>query len=124
MGSVLVLGAATVTVWATLLPLLLRGVLRTAWPAIMAGAAAPLLGGAVTAGVKYPSWEALLLLIGAPVTALVVTNGRPARLLDPKWTMPEDEITDEAEALSDRYAWRLVLVILVAIVFLMITFGW
>ena len=124
MWSVLVLGSATLVVWATLLALLLRAVLRTAWPAMMAGSSAPILVGAVTAGLKYPSWEALLLLIGAPVTAIVVTRGRPARLVDPKWTMPEDEITDEAEALSDRYAWRLVLVMLVAVVFLMITFGW
>jgi hypothetical protein len=124
MGNELVLLAGAVAVWSTLLVLLLREVPRTAWRVVFAGAAAPLLVGLIAAGLKYPSWEAVLLLLGAPALAITVTSGRPVRLLDPKWTMAEEDITAEAEEAADRYAWRLVVVLIVAVVLLMITFGW
>jgi hypothetical protein len=115
---------AAAAVWAALLLLLLREAPRSAWPAMFAGAAATVLAGVVVAGLKYPSWEALLILIGAPTIAVGVTAGHPSRILDPKWTTPEEEITEEAEASADRYAWRAVLVVIVSVTFLMVTFGW
>lgn len=124
MWSFPVLAVAVVLSWVVVLTLLLRAVPRSAWPAVLIGSGATLLAGALAAAVKYPSWEALLLLVGAPVIAVAVTAGRPALLLDPKWTLPPDEITDEAEERADRYAWRAVLVVIAAVVFGMITFGW
>ncbi len=124
MWSVAALVLAAAVVWAALLALLLREAPRPAWPVMVGGAAAVVVAGMITAGLKYPSWEALLILIGAPAIALGVTAGHPTRILDPKWTTPEEEITEEAEASADRYAWRAVLVVIVSVVFLMITFGW
>jgi hypothetical protein len=124
MWSIAALALAAAGAWALLLVLLLREAPRGAWPVMMAVAAGTVAAGAVTAGLKYPSWEALLILLGAPAIALGVTAGHPTRILDPKWTTPEDEITDEAEARADRYAWRAVLLVIGAVVFLMITFGW
>jgi hypothetical protein len=122
--SVTALVSAAAAVWAALLVLLLREVPRSAWPGVLAGAALTVLAGMVAAGLKYPSWEALLILIGTPAIALGVTAGHPTRILDPKWTMPVEEITEEAEESADRYAWRAVLVVIVSVTFLMITFGW
>jgi hypothetical protein len=122
--SLATLVPAAVAVWAALLVLLLREAPRSAWPGMLVGAAGTVLAGVVAAGLKYPSWEALLILIGAPAIALGVTAGHPTRILDPKWTTPEEEITEEAEASADRYAWRAVLVVIVSVTFLMITFGW
>jgi hypothetical protein len=45
-------------------------------------------------------------------------------MLDPKWRMPEDDVTPELEAEADRYAFRAVLTVAVSVVLLMITFGW
>jgi hypothetical protein len=120
--AALVLAAAVV--WAALLVLLLREAPRPAWPVMLAGAGATVAAGVVAAGLKYPSWEALLILIGVPAIALGVTAGHPTRILDPKWTTPAEEITAEAEATADRYAWRVVLVMIVSVTVLMITFGW
>jgi hypothetical protein len=89
-----------------------------------AGAAATVLAGMVAAGLKYPSWEALLILVGMPAITLGVTAGHPTRILDPKWTTPVEEITEEAEEQADRYAWRVVLAMIFSVTVLMITFGW
>jgi hypothetical protein len=124
MWSVPVLVGMAALAWAVLLGLLLRQLPRTAWPVALAGSAGLLVGGAAIAGWKYPSWEAVLLLVGLPVIALVVTAGHPARMLDPKWRMAGDEVTEEAEAEADRYAFRAVLTVVVSVVLLMIVFGW
>jgi hypothetical protein len=116
--------AATGGAWAALLVLLLREAPRRAWPAMAAAAAIAVAAGSIAAGLKYPSWEALLILVGVPAIALGVTAGHPTRILDPRWTTPEEEITEEAEVRADRYAWRAVLVVIASVVFLMITFGW
>jgi len=116
--------AATAGAWAALLVLLLREAPRHAWPAMVAAATATVVAGAVVAGLKYPSWEALLILVGVPAIALGVTAGHPTRILDPRWTTPEEEITEEAEVRADHYAWRAVLVVIASVMFLMITFGW
>jgi hypothetical protein len=122
--SLATLATAAAGAWAALLVLLLREAPRPAWPFVLAGVAVTVLAGMIAAGVKYPSWEALLLLIGAPAIALCVTAGHPTRILDPKWTTPEEEITEEAEAIADRYAWRMVLALAVSVTLLMIVFGW
>jgi hypothetical protein len=122
--SLATLAAGTAAAWAALLVLLLREAPRPAWPFAIAAVAVTLAGGAIAAGVKYPSWEALLLLVGAPAIALGVTAGHPTRILDPKWTASDEEITEEAEARADRYAWRVVLALAVSVTFLMIVFGW
>jgi len=122
--SVAVLIPAVVLAWAVLLGLLLAEAPRAAWPAVLVGAGALLAAGAGAATWKYPSWEALLLLVGAPAIAVAVTAGRPVRMLDPKWRMAEDEVTPELEAEADRYAFRAVLAVVVSVVLLMITFGW
>ena len=122
--SVLVLVPVAVLTWAALLGLLLREAPRTAWPVALAGSAALLVAGAAVASWKYPSWEALLLLVGAPAIAVAVTAGHPVRMLDPKWRMSEDDVTPELEAEADRYAFRAVLTVAVSVVLLMITFGW
>lgn len=124
MWSVPVLVGMTALAWAVLLALLLRQLPRTAWPVALAGSAGLLVGGAAVAGWKYPSWEAVLLLVGLPVIALVVTAGHPVRMLDPKWRVDGDEVTEEAEAEADRYAFRAVLAVVVSVVLLMIVFGW
>ena len=124
MWSLAALVAASAAAWAVLLLQLLREAPRTAWPAMIAGAVGTVVAGVVAAGLKYPSWEALLLLLGTPLIALGVTAGHPTRILDPKWTTPAEEITAEAEASADRYAWRAVLLVIVSVVVLMITFGW
>lgn len=124
MWSFAALLVATAGAWAALLVLLLREAPRRVWPAMVAGAAVTLVAGSIAAGLKYPSWEALLILVGVPAIALGVTAGHPTRILDPRWTTPEEEITDEAEVRADQYAWRAVLVVIVSVVFLMITFGW
>ena len=62
--------------WAALLGLLLAEAPRTAWPVVLAGSAGLLLGGVAVAGWKYPSWEAVLLLVGVPAIAVAVTAGR------------------------------------------------
>jgi hypothetical protein len=122
--SIAALVTAAAGAWAALLVQLLREAPRAAWPVVVAGAAGTVAAGVVAAGLKYPSWEALLILVGAPAIALGVTAGHPTRILDPKWTTPEEEITAEVEARADRYAWRAVLLVIVSVVFLMITFGW
>ena len=109
--------------WAALLGLLLWEVPRTAWPVVLAGSAGPVVAGVAVAGWKYPSWEAVLLLVGVPAIAVVVTAGHPVRMLDPKWRMGSDEVTEEAEAEADRYAFRVVLALAVAVVLLVIVFG-
>jgi hypothetical protein len=121
--TVPVLVGAAALVWAALLGLLLREVPRPGWPVVLAGTAGLVVGGAVTAGWKYPSWEAVLLLVGVPAVALAVTAGRPVRILDPKWRMAADDVTEEAEAEADRYAFRVVLAMVVAVVLLVIAFG-
>ena len=123
MGGVLVLVPAALVAWAVLLGLLLRESPRSAWPVTLAGSAGLLAAGVAVATWKYPSWEALLLLVGIPAIAVAVTAGHPARMLDPKWRMAEDEVTEEAEAEADRYAFRAVLTTAVSLVVLVITFG-
>jgi hypothetical protein len=86
--------------------------------------AALLVAGAAVATWKYPSWEALLLLVGAPAIAVAVTAGHPVRMLDPKWRMSEDAVTPELEAEADRYAFRAVVTVAVSVLLLMVTFGW
>ena len=125
MWSLAVLAPAALLAWA-----------GAAGPAVAGGAAGGLAGGAGRVGRaagplgvavatwKYPSWEALLLLVGAPAIAVAVTAGHPVRMLDPKWRMAEDDVTAELEAEADRYAFRAVLTVVVSVVLLMITFGW
>ena len=110
--------------WAALLGLLLAEAPRTAWPVVLASSAGLLVGGVAVAGWKYPSWEAVLLLVGVPVIAVAVTAGHPVRMLDPKWRMASGEVTEDAEAEADRYAFRAVLAVALAVVVLMIVFGW
>ena len=110
--------------WAALLGLLLAEAPRAAWPVVLASSAGLLVGGVAVAGWKYPSWEAVLLLVGVPAIAVAVTAGHPVRILDPKWRMASDEVTEDAEAEADRYAFRGVLAVAVAVVVLMIVFGW
>ena len=123
MWSVPVLVGVAALAWAVLLGLLLRQVPRTGWPVVLAGSAGLLVAGAAVAGWKYPSWEALLLLVGVPAIAVAVTAGHPARMLDPKWRMAADEVTEEAEQEADRYAVRAVLAVAVSVVLLVIVFG-
>ena len=123
MWNVLVLAPAALVAWAVLLGLLLREAPRTAWPVALAGSAGLLAAGVAVATWKYPSWEAILLLVGTPAIAVAVTFGHPARMLDPKWRMAEDEVTEELEAEADRYAFRAVLTLAVSVVVLVITFG-
>lgn len=123
MWSVPALLAAAALAWAALLALLLRETPRPAWPVVLAGAAAVVLAGAAAAGWKYPSWEAVLLLVGMPAIALAVTAGHPVRMLDPKWRVAADDVTPELEAEADRYAFRAVLAVAVAVVLLVIVFG-
>ena len=124
MWSVASLVPAALLAWAGLLGLLLREAPRTAWPVALAGSAGLLVAGVAVATWKYPSWEALLLLVGAPAIAVAVTAGHPVRMLDPKWRVAEDDVTPELEAEADRYAFRAVLTVAVSVVLLMITFGW
>jgi hypothetical protein len=121
--SVPVLVAVAALAWAALLGLLLREAPRSAWKVVLAGSAALVLGGAAVAGWKYPSWEAVLVLVGVPAIAVAVTAGHPVRMLDPKWRMAADEVTEEAEAEADRYAFRAVLAVAVAVVLLVVVFG-
>jgi hypothetical protein len=118
-----VLAGVAALAWAGLLGLLLREVPRTGWPVVLAGAAGLVASGVAAAGWKYPSWEAVLLLVGVPAIAVAVTAGRPVRLLDPKWRMAADEVTETAEAEADRYAFRAVLAVVVALVLAVIVFG-
>ena len=124
MWSLAVLAPVALLAWAGLLCLLLREAPRAAWPVALAGSAGLVLLGVAVATWKYPSWEALLLLVGAPAIAVAVTAGHPVRMLDPKWRMAEDDVTAELEAEADRYAFRAVLTVVVSVVLLMITFGW
>jgi hypothetical protein len=124
MWSLTALVPGVVLAWAALLGLLLREAPRRAWPVPLAGSAALLVAGAAVATWKYPSWEALLVLVGAPAIAVAVTAGHPVRMLDPKWRMAEDEVTPEIEAEADRYAFRAVLTVAVSVALLMIIFGW
>ena|SRR5215211_5650408 len=123
MWSVPALVGGTALAWAVLLALLLREVPRPAWPVVLAGSAGLVLGGAAVAGWKYPSWEAVLLLVGVPAIAVAVTAGHPARMLDPKWRLAAADVTEETEAEADRYAFRAVLAVVVAVVLLTIVFG-
>lgn len=123
MGRLLVLVPVALVAWAVLLSLLLREAPRTAWPVALAYSGGLLVAGVAVATWKYPSWEALLLLVGIPAIAVAVTAGHPVRMLDPKWRMAEDEVTEEAEAEADRYAFRAVLTTAVSAAMLMITFG-
>jgi hypothetical protein len=123
MWSVPVLAGVAALAWAVLLGLLLREVPRSAWPVVLAGSSGLLLGGVAVAGWKYPSWEAVLLLVGVPAIAVAVTAGHPARMLDPKWRVAADEVTEEAENEADRYAFRAVLAMIVSVVLLVIVFG-
>jgi hypothetical protein len=122
--SVAALVPAVTLAWAVLLGRLLAEMPRTAWPAMLVGSAALLALGTAVATWKYPSWEALLLLLGAPAIAVAVTAGHPVRMLDPKWRVAEDEVTPEQEAEADHYAFRAVLAMVVSVVLLMLTFGW
>jgi hypothetical protein len=124
MWSVPVLVGVAALAWAALLGLLLVEAPRSAWPVVLAGSGGLLVGGVAVAGWKYPSWEAVLLLVGVPAIAVAVTAGHPVRMLDPKWRMAADEVTEDAEAEADRYAFRAVLAVAVAVVVLMIVFGW
>jgi hypothetical protein len=124
MWSVPVLVGVAALAWAALVGLLLAEAPRPAWPVVLAGSAGLLVGGVAVAGWKYPSWEAVLLLVGVPAIAMAVTGGHPVRMLDPKWRMASDEVTEDAEAEADRYAFRAVLAVAVAVVVLMIVFGW
>ena len=124
MWSVPVLVGVAALAWAALVGLLLAEAPRTAWPVVLAGSAGLLVAGVAVAGWKYPSWEAVLLLVGVPAIAVAVTAGHPVRMLDPKWRMASDEVTEDAEAEADRYAFRAVLAVAVAVVVLMIVFGW
>lgn len=123
MWSVPVLVGVAALAWAVLLGLLFREVPRTAWPVVLAGSAGLVLGGAAVAGWKYPSWEAVLLLVGVPAIAVAVTAGHPVRMLDPKWRVAADEVSEEAEEEADRYAFRAVLAVAVSVVLLVIVFG-
>jgi hypothetical protein len=120
---VILLVPLALVAWAVLLGLLLREAPRPAWPVALAGSAGLLAAGVAVATWKYPSWEALLLLVGVPAIAVAVTAGHPVRMLDPKWRMAEDEVTAEAEAEADRYAFRAVLTTALSVAVLMITFG-
>lgn len=124
MWDLVVLVPAALVAWGVLLGLLLREAPRTAWPVALAGSAGLLAAGIAVAFWKYPSWEALLLLVGTPAVAVAVTAGHPVRMLDPKWRVAEEEVTTELEAEADRYAFRAVLTLTVSVVLLMITFGW
>jgi hypothetical protein len=124
MWSVPVLVGVAALSWAAMLGLLLAEAPRTARPVVLAGSAGLLVGGVAVAGWKYPSWEAVLLLVGVPAIAVAVTAGHPVRMLDPKWRMASDEVTEDAEAEADRYAFRAVLAVALAVVVLMIVFGW
>jgi hypothetical protein len=124
MWSVPVLVGVAALSWAAMLGLLLAEAPRTARPVVLAGSAGLLVGGVAVAGWKYPSWEAVLLLVGVPAIAVAVTAGHPVRMLDPKWRMASDEVTEDAEAEADRYAFRAVLAVALAVVILMIVFGW
>ena len=75
MWNVLVLAPAALVAWAVLLGLLLREAPRTAWPVALAGSAGLLAAGVAVATWKYPSWEAILLLVGTPAIAVAVTFG-------------------------------------------------
>jgi hypothetical protein len=123
MWDVLVLAPVVLVAWSVLLGLLLREAPRPAWPVAFAGSAGLLVAGIAVATWKYPSWEAILLLVGTPAIAIAVTAGHPARMLDPKWRVAESEVTEELEAEADRYAFRAVLALAVSVVFLIITFG-
>ena len=123
MWSVPVLAGVAVLAWAVLLGLLLRELPRIGWPVVLAGTSGLVLGGVAVAGWKYPSWEAVLLLVGVPLIAVAVTAGHPVRMLDPKWRMAADEVSDEAEREADRYAFRAVLAVVVSVVLLVIVFG-
>ena len=90
MWNVLALAPAALVAWAVLLGLLLREAPRTAWPVALAGSAGLLAAGVAVATWKYPSWEAILLLVGTPAIAVAVTFGHPVRMLDPKWRMADD----------------------------------
>jgi hypothetical protein len=122
-ANVFVLVPVALVAWAVLLGLLLREAPRTAWPVALAFSAGLLAAGMAVATWKYPSWEALLLLVGVPAIAVAVTAGHPVRMLDPKWRMAEDEVTEEAEAEADRYAFRAVLTTALSVAVLMIAFG-
>jgi hypothetical protein len=117
MVSLPVLAAVAAPVWAVLA----WALLRAARPVTLAFAGVVLGAGVVAAAWKYPSWEAVLLLLGAPVIALAVTRGQPARMLDPRWTSAED--TEEAAGEAERYAFRAVLAMVVSAALLVIAFG-
>jgi hypothetical protein len=65
----------------------------------------------------------VLLLVGVPAIAVAVTAGHPVRMLDPKWRLAAADVTEETEAEADRYAFRAVLSVVVAVVLLTIVFG-
>ena len=115
------LAVLAVPLWAASVALLMRGVLPSARPVVGAACAAVVAAGVAAAVWKHPSWEAGMLLVGAPAIVLAVTAGRPARVLDPRWTAPEP--TEEDEATADRYAFRAVLATAVSVVLLVLIFG-
>ena len=121
MTSPLVLAVLAVPLWAICIALLLPGVLPSGRPAVLTVCAVVIVAGVGAAVWKYPSWEAGMLLVGAPAIVLAVTAGRPARVLDPRWTTVEPTEADEAAA--DRYAFRAVLVTAASVVLLVIAFG-
>jgi hypothetical protein len=118
---VAVLAVLAVLLWSASVALLLRGVLPSARPVVAAGCAAVVAAGVAAAVWKHQSWEAGMLLVGAPAIVLAATAGRPARVLDPRWTTPDP--TEEDEAAADRYAFRAVLATAVSVVLLVLAFG-
>lgn len=121
MSSLVVLVVVAVPLWAVLVTLLLRAVLPTAVAPVLVMSGFVVALGVLAAIWKHPSWEAGMLLVGAPAILLAVTAGRPARVLDPRWTAPEP--TEEDEAAADRYAFRVVLAVAVSVVVLVLAFG-
>ncbi|CAA9283380.1 MAG: hypothetical protein AVDCRST_MAG41-3773 [uncultured Corynebacteriales bacterium] len=121
MSSVAVLAALAVPLWAVSAALLRRGVLPSARPVVAAACGLVVAAGVAAAVWKHPSWEAGMLLVGAPAIVLAVTAGRPARVLDPRWTTAEP--TEEDEVAADRYAFRAVLATAASVVVLVIVFG-
>ena len=121
MSSLAVLAVLAVPLWAVSVLLLLRGVLPPARPVMVAACAVVVAAGVAAALWKHPSWESGMLLVGAPAIVLAVPAGRPARVLDPRWTTAEP--TEEDEAAADRYAFRAVLATAASVVLLVIVFG-
>jgi hypothetical protein len=121
MSSLVVLALLAVPLWAVLVTLLLRTILPAAVVPVLAVSAGIVLLGVLAAVWKHPSWESGMLLVGVPAILLATTAGRPARVLDPRWTSAAP--TEDDEATADRYAFRAVLAVAASVVVLVLLFG-